>query len=94
MKNADAKKIILFISKNSSYFSTNIDDFREIVSVLGKLSPFNVEVVDVSEQPELAEKYRIDALPTLIIANVKYVGKPSAEKAIEIFKKGLLIYSS
>lgn len=82
------KKILLFILKNTDYFSVDVDDFSKIINALAKISPFEVEVIDTEEHPELAEKYKIDALPTLIIGNRRYVGKPDAKRAIEIFCRG------
>lgn len=81
-----SKKILLFTVKNSVYFSANIADFKKIISSLGKISPFEVEIVDVAEHPELAEKYRIDALPTLVIGEKRYIGRPTPQKAIEILE--------
>jgi hypothetical protein len=81
------KKIILFISKDAEYFSADKSEFKKIVQSLMQISPFEVQVIDVLEHPEMAEKYKIAALPTLIINDHYYVGKPSAKKAIEIFHK-------
>lgn len=81
------RKILLFNSRNSFYFASGIDEFREIIVSLSSLAPFDIEVIDVTENPELAEKYHIDALPTLIIGNKRYIGQPDAQKAIKIFKE-------
>ena len=83
------KKVLLFLKNDSVYFSTDIDDFKKIISVLGKMPTLDVQIVDVTQNPELAEEYRIDALPTLVIGNRKYIGQPDPTKAIEIFKKAL-----
>ena len=80
-------KILLFISKGSVYFSTDIKSFKKIITVLGKNGALDIDVIDIAKNPEMAEKYRIEALPTLIIGDKKYIGKPSAEKAVEIFNK-------
>lgn len=79
------RKIMLFILKNTDYFAVDVEDFNKIIVSLSKLSPFEVQVIDTTIHPELAEKYKIDALPTLIIDNKRYVGKPSSKKALEIF---------
>jgi hypothetical protein len=89
MNSQSPKKILLFIQKKSVYFSTDVGDFKKIISTLGKIAPFEVEVIDATANPELAEKYKIEALPTLIIGHKRYIGSPSAEKAMEIFKKNL-----
>jgi thioredoxin-related protein len=87
MKNKSSKKILLFLKRNSVYFSTNINDFKKIMDTLSKMPLFNVEVIDITKNPELAEKYKIDALPTLIIGDKKYIGVPNTEKTIDILKK-------
>lgn len=88
--NKTKNKILLFIDKNANYFQTNLDNFRDIVLALGKIKPFAIEVVDIEEKPELASKYKIKALPTLIIGKMRYIGEPTAEKAIEIFRRKIL----
>ena len=80
-------KILLFISKNSVYFSADITSFKKILAAMEKLAPYEVETIDVSEHPELAEKYKVEALPTLIVNEKKYLGAPTSQKAIEIFGK-------
>lgn len=80
-------KILLFISKKSVYFSADIRSFKKILAAMEKLAPYEVETIDVSENPELAEKYKIEALPTLIVNDARYIGVPTSQKAIEIFSK-------
>ena len=87
MKSQITRRILLFIKNNSVYFASDIDNFKKIIETLGQIAPFEVEIIDVREKPELAEEYRVDALPTLIVGDIRYVGKPSPEKAMEIFKK-------
>lgn len=81
--------ILLFTKKNLIYFATGIDEFKRIVVSLSSLQPYEIQVIDVEKNPELAETYHIDALPTLIINNKKYIGKPDAEMAIKIFKDNI-----
>lgn len=90
MAKNNQNKIMLFIGKNSNYFRANIDNFRDIVLALSRIKPIAIEVIDVSLKPELTHKYKIDALPTLIIGNMRYIGEPSQEKAVEIFKRGII----
>lgn len=80
-------KILLFIKKDATYFSTDIENFKKIISALGKIRPSKIEVIDIVDHPEMAEKYKIEALPTLIINERRYIGKPSPTKAIEIFRE-------
>ncbi len=38
-----------------------------------------LEVVDIADNPELAEQYNIEALPTLIVGSRRYIGAPTPE---------------
>ena len=77
--------IILFISKGAKYLITEIDEFKRVAHELSRRR-FKIEVVDISKNPEMAEKYKIEALPTLMIKNQRFVGRPSYQKIIEIFR--------
>jgi protein-disulfide isomerase len=80
-------KIFLFISKDSIYFQVTMDEFKKLMKSLEVLQPFESEIIDVNEDPEMAEKYKIDALPTMIIGDKRFIGQPSAEKIMEIIKR-------
>ena len=80
-------KIQLFISKNSVYFSADIKNFKTILSAMEKMTPYKIETIDITDRPDLAEKYKIEVLPTLIINGKKYLGAPTTKKAVEIFRK-------
>jgi protein-disulfide isomerase len=34
----------------------------------------------------MAEKYKVDALPTMIIGDKRFIGQPSTEKIMQIIK--------
>jgi protein-disulfide isomerase len=84
MKN---EKILLFVSKSSMYFQTTLEEFQKLIRALEEVQPFVSEIIDVTEQPELAEKYKVDALPTMIIGDKRFIGQPDTEKVVEIMKK-------
>jgi len=79
-------KILLFISKESIYFQTTMEEFKKLMKALEAVQPFESEVVDVGENPDMAEQYKIDALPTMIIGDKRFIGQPSTEKIMEIIK--------
>lgn len=79
-------KILLFISKSSLYFQTTMAEFQKLMKALEEVQPFTSEVIDVNNKPEMAEKYKVDALPTMIIGDKRFIGQPSAEKIMEIIK--------
>jgi protein-disulfide isomerase len=89
MKNMDkpqTTKILLFISKDSIYFQVTMDEFNKLLKALEEVQPFESEIIDVNDNPDMAEKYKVDALPTMIIGDKRFIGQPSAEKVMEIIK--------
>ncbi len=80
-------KIILFISKDSIYFQVTMEEFQKLLKTLEELQPFTHEIIDAMENPEMAEKYKVDALPTLIIGDKRFIGQPKAEDIIKLIKK-------
>jgi hypothetical protein len=80
-------KIFLFISKESIYFNETMDEFKKLMKALEEAQPFSSEIIDVTENPEMAEKYKVDALPSLIIGDRRFIGKPNAEKIMEYIKR-------
>lgn len=63
------------MSKQSLYFHQSMEEFHKVLENL-HVSPMSIEVIDVSEEPEKAEEYRVDALPTLCIGKMRFVGIP------------------
>jgi protein-disulfide isomerase len=84
--NENKTKITLFVSKSSLYFQTTMEEFQKLLKVLEEVQPFTSEVIDVNEKPEMAEEYKVDALPTMIIGDKRFIGQPSTEKIMEIIK--------
>jgi protein-disulfide isomerase len=82
-----SNKVLLFVSKNSLYFQATVDEFAKIIEVLQQGGPYKSEVIDVMEHPELAEEYKVDALPTLIIGDTRFIGKPEADQVLEYVKR-------
>jgi len=79
-------KILLFISKSSIYFQTTMEEFQKLLKVLEESQPFTSEIIDVNKDPEMAEKYKVDALPTMIIGDKRFIGQPKAEEIMKIIK--------
>lgn len=90
MKTKKKTKVLLFISRNSVYFNAGLDEFKQIMLSLSHLSPIEVQTIDVSQNPELAEKYQVSAIPTLIINDKRYIGNPTPEKVLEVFERSIL----
>jgi protein-disulfide isomerase len=82
-----AKKIVLFISKESIYFKVTMEEFQTLLAELEKLQPFTSEIIDVNESPEKAEEYKVDALPTIIIGDKRFIGKPKSKDIVNLLSK-------
>jgi len=82
----EPRKILLFISKTSIYFQVTMDEFQKLIKALEELQPFTSEIIDVSERPEMAEQYKVDALPTIIIGDKRFIGQPKAEDILKIVR--------
>ena len=85
---AEATKILLFTSKGSIYFQVAMDEFQKILAALEGVQPFSYQVIDVTEQPELAEQYKVEALPTIVIGDKRFVGQPKADDIVKIVRSG------
>jgi predicted thioredoxin/glutaredoxin len=82
-----SEQILLFVSKVSIYYSTTVEDFQKLLNSLGSVGDkFHVEIIDVGKKPDLAEKYNILALPTLVVGNQHFVGQINEEKISELIK--------
>ena len=77
-------QVMLFISKNSLYTEITLKEFRNVLEELEKSQPFQAEIIDVNEKPDIAEKFKIEAVPTLIIGNKRFIGEPKAEDILKI----------
>ncbi|MFH1565491.1 MAG: circadian clock KaiB family protein [bacterium] len=85
-KKSNVNKILLFISKDSIYFQVTMQEFQKLLKEFEKIQPFSSEIIDINKDPDMAEKYKIDALPTMIIGDKRFIGQPSAEKIMGIIK--------
>ncbi|HCS79298.1 TPA: hypothetical protein DIV55_06200 [Patescibacteria group bacterium] len=83
-------QVILFISKNSIYTEITLREFKTVILELEKSQPFKAEIIDINERPDLAEKYKIEATPTLIIGNKRFIGEPKAEDILRIVQSDTL----
>jgi len=85
---AEPTKILLFTSKGSIYFQVAMDEFQKLLKALEGVQPFTYQVIDVTEQPELAEQYKVEALPTIVIGDKRFVGQPKADDIVKIVRSG------
>jgi len=83
----EKKKILLFVSKSSIYFQATLEEFQKLLEAMEASQPFTSEIVDVSENPDMAEKYKVDALPTMIIGDKRFIGQPKAKDIIKLLER-------
>jgi hypothetical protein len=82
------KKIMLFVSSNSHYYATTIENFQKILDSLGQIGKkFKVEVIDMQKNPEKAEEYNVLVEPTLIIGSKYFIGRFEDERVSEYIKQ-------
>jgi hypothetical protein len=86
--NGAVKKIMLFVSSNSFYYATTIENFQKLVDSLGQIGEkFQVDIVDVQKNPEMAEQYNILVEPTLVIGNKYFIGRFEDERVTDYMKE-------
>lgn len=73
-------KVLLFISRESAVYSFTRRQIEDACAkVHGQHGNSPLEVIDIEDNPDLAEKYNIEALPTLIIGGKRFIGVPTQE---------------
>lgn len=72
--------ILLFISRESAtYHFTRRHVEDACANAFGESWHVNLKIIDIEEHPELAERYNIEALPTLIVNGKRFVGTPTPD---------------
>ncbi|MEM0371914.1 MAG: thioredoxin family protein [Ignisphaera sp.] len=80
--------VALFISR-SKYECFSCEDTMNLVKVLSENSPMigdrhaiDVEILDISESIDVARKYRVSRVPTILLADgaIRYIGMPAGEE--------------
>jgi len=61
-----------------------LTEFQKVIDSIEEISSDEVEIIDVSKNPEKAEEHKIDALPTLLIGDKRFVGRISADEVKNI----------
>jgi len=76
----ESVKILLFISKESAVYQFVRHQVEAAVEkAFGKKIDPVLEVIDIAENPELAESYNIEALPTICVGDRRFIGTPTPE---------------
>lgn len=81
--------IQFFVSKRSVYYQKSLEEFKKLIDKLSTIPDSAIEVIDVSQHPEKAEEHKIEALPTLIIGEKRFIGIPDSSKIAQILSGDL-----
>ncbi|MFW9907746.1 MAG: glutaredoxin family protein [Candidatus Thorarchaeota archaeon] len=76
-------EIVFFKSDTCAFCPRAEEVLRETVEDFGS-EAFVINVVNVSENPEAAEKYGVFALPTIMIGGVSVTGIPEPEMIMKM----------
>lgn len=87
MKKRKKETIFLFTDNDTAYFKTELSTFKKIVGLLGQMPSFTVKTINIADKPHLMEKYKIEALPTLIAKGWRFIGEPCQQKIVTMFEK-------
>jgi len=73
-------EVLLFISRESAIYSFTRRQIEDACAkAWGRHGESPLEVLDIEDNPDLAEEYNIEALPTLIIGSKRFIGVPTQE---------------
>jgi len=82
-------EILLFISKESATYSyTRRQVELAYRDVFGRDGKAGLKVIDIEDQPHLAEEHNIEALPTIIIGDKRIVGTATRKTLATVMTVG------
>jgi hypothetical protein len=74
------REVILFISKESATYHYTIRQVEDACSQAQlKACTHHLKIIHIEDDAEAAERFNIEALPTLIVGERRFVGTPNAE---------------
>lgn len=72
-------KVLLFVSRESATYGYVRRQVEAACGPSERATGLEIETIDIADRPDLAEKYNIEALPTIIIGAKRFVGAPTQE---------------
>ncbi|MFW9844378.1 MAG: thioredoxin family protein [Candidatus Thorarchaeota archaeon] len=81
--NDDRIEVVLFKSDTCAFCPRAEEVVRETIEDFGS-DTFRLNIINVSENPDAAEKYGIFALPTVMISGVSITGIPEPEMLMKM----------
>jgi len=79
----DRIEVVLFKSDSCAFCPRAEEVIRETIEDFGP-NAFKLNIINVSENPDLAEKYGIFALPTVMISGVSITGIPEPDMLMKM----------
>jgi thiol-disulfide isomerase/thioredoxin len=79
----DRIEVVLFKSDTCAFCPRAEEVIRETIEDFGP-NTFKLNIINVSENPDLAEKYGIFALPTVMISGVSITGIPEPDMLMKM----------
>jgi thiol-disulfide isomerase/thioredoxin len=79
----DRIEVVLFKSDTCAFCPRAEEVIRETIEDFGP-NAFRLNIINVSENPDLAEKYGIFALPTVMISGVSITGIPEPDMLMKM----------
>jgi len=83
IKNDEKIEVVLFKSDTCAFCPRAEEVVRESLNDFGS-DAFKLVIINVSENPEAAEKYGIFALPTVMIGGISVTGIPEPEMLMKM----------
>jgi len=79
----DRIEVVLFKSDTCAFCPRAEEVIRETIEDFGP-NTFKLNIINVSENPDLAEKYGVFALPTVMISGVSITGIPEPDMLMKM----------
>jgi thiol-disulfide isomerase/thioredoxin len=80
---SDKIEVVLFKSESCAFCPRAEEVIRETIEDFGS-DTFHLNVINVTEHPEVAEEYGVFALPTVMIGSVSITGIPEPDMLIKM----------
>ncbi len=91
-ENSEEKiKILFFKSDHCAFCPAALERVRRTIQQFGE-DAIELEIIDVEKDPDMAQKYGVLALPTIIIGDKSVAGVPDTEKLLSMILTARLTY--
>ncbi len=84
-------KILFFKSDHCAFCPAALERVKSTIQQFGE-NAIELEIIDVEKDPDMAQKYGVLALPTIIIGDKSVAGVPDTEKLLSMILTARLTY--